>query len=88
MDKCDDKWNTNISMNECHTNFPSFYTFVCQICFQCTIYVCDTYKLWINEFHTICIIKLWGVKFLMECQLKNNLKQSMNSSYLFSHIIK
>jgi hypothetical protein len=36
-DKCVDGWN----MNECHMNFAS-YKFVCQICFQCMILVCET----------------------------------------------
>jgi hypothetical protein len=75
----------NILMNECHTNFTSFYKFVWQICFQCTISVCETYELWINEFHVIFIIKLWSVNFFI---LKNNLIQSMNSSYSLSQLIK
>jgi hypothetical protein len=44
MDKCDDRWNTNISMNECHKKISSFYKFVCQICFQCTILMCETHE--------------------------------------------
>jgi hypothetical protein len=52
-------------MNECHTNFTSFYKYVCQICFQCMILVCETCKLWMNEFCMIFIIKLWNVKFVI-----------------------
>jgi hypothetical protein len=33
--------------------------------FQCTILMCEMYKLWMNKFYTICIIKLWDAKFVM-----------------------
>ncbi len=48
MDKCVDKWSTNLWMNECHTNFTSSNKFVCQVCFQCTILICEMYELWMN----------------------------------------
>jgi hypothetical protein len=31
----------NIWMNGCHMNFTSSYKFVCQMCFQCIILVCE-----------------------------------------------
>jgi hypothetical protein len=34
-------------------------------CVQCTILVCEMYKLQVNEFCTIFIIKSWDVKFVM-----------------------
>jgi hypothetical protein len=66
MDKCVDKWNMNLWMNECDTNFSSSYKFVCQICFQCMISMCETYELWMNEFCTIFITKSWNVTFVMD----------------------
>jgi hypothetical protein len=36
------------------------------MCFQCTISMCETYELWINEFCMNFIIKLWDVKFVMQ----------------------
>jgi hypothetical protein len=36
-----------------------------RLCFQCTISMCKTYELWMNEFCTIFITKLWDVKFVM-----------------------
>jgi hypothetical protein len=66
LDKCVDGWNTNIWMNECHTSFASCYKFVCQMCFQCTILIRETYDLWMNEFFMIFIIKSWVVKFVMQ----------------------
>jgi hypothetical protein len=59
--KCVDEWN----MNERHMNFASSYKYVCQICFQCMILVCETYELWMNKFCTIFIIKLWDTKFVI-----------------------
>ncbi len=64
--KCVDGWNTNLWMNEYHMNFASSYKYVCQICFQCMISMWETYKLWINFFCTILIVKLWNVKFVMK----------------------
>jgi hypothetical protein len=32
-------------MNECHTNFASSYICECQMYFQCTILMCETYEL-------------------------------------------
>jgi hypothetical protein len=64
MDKCVYEWNTR--MSECHMNFVSSYKFVCQMCFQCTILVHETYELWMNEFCTIFIIKSWVVKFMTQ----------------------
>jgi hypothetical protein len=52
-------------MNEYHMNFTSFYKFVFQKCFQSTILVWETYKLWMNEFCMIFIINSWDVKFVM-----------------------
>jgi len=49
-------------------NFARFYKCVCQICFQCIILVCETYKLWINKFCKILITKSWDVKFVMKDQ--------------------
>jgi hypothetical protein len=59
MDKCVDKWSINIWTNECHMNFASFNKFVCQMCFQCTISMCEMY-----EFCMISITKSWDVKLL------------------------
>jgi hypothetical protein len=36
------------------------------MCFRCTISMCETYELWINEFCMIYITKLWNVKFVMQ----------------------
>jgi hypothetical protein len=55
-------------MNECHMNFSSSYKFV----FQCMILVCGMFKLWMNVFCTISIIKSWDVKFVMYVQWKIN----------------
>jgi hypothetical protein len=65
MDKCVDEWSMNLWINECHINFASSYKYVCQMCFQCTILMCEKYELWINEFCMIFIIKSWNVKFVM-----------------------
>jgi hypothetical protein len=65
MDKCVNKWNMNIWMNKCHTNFAYFYKSMCQMCFQCIISMHEMYKLWTNEFCTIFIINLWDVKFVV-----------------------
>jgi hypothetical protein len=35
------------------------------MCFQSTILVCEMYKLWMNEFRMISIIKLWDAKFVI-----------------------
>ncbi len=61
IDKCVDEW----WMNECHMNFTSSNKFMSQMCFQCTILVCEMYELWFNEFCTISITKSWDVKFAM-----------------------
>jgi hypothetical protein len=45
MDKCVDKWNMNLWMNECHTNFTSSNKFICQMYSQCMI--CTNYA-WTN----------------------------------------
>jgi len=55
MNKCVNERNMNLWMNECHMNFISPYKFVFQMCFQCIILVCKTYKLWMNEFCMISI---------------------------------
>jgi hypothetical protein len=46
-------------MNEEMSNeFCVSYKYVCQICSQwCTILMCETYKLWMNEFLMIFIPK-------------------------------
>jgi hypothetical protein len=31
MNKCVEKWNTNVWMNECHTNFTSSYKYVSNV---------------------------------------------------------
>jgi len=36
-----------------------------KLCFQCTISMCKTYELWMNEFCTIFIIKSWDAKFVI-----------------------
>ncbi len=64
MDKCVNRWSTNLWMNECHTNFTFFDKSICQMCFQCTISMCETYELWMNKFCTISIIKTWDTKFI------------------------
>jgi hypothetical protein len=66
MDKCVNRWSTNLWMNECHVNFTSFYKSICQMCFQSTISMCETYKLWMNKFCTISIIKTWDAKFVIQ----------------------
>jgi hypothetical protein len=43
-------------MNECH---------MYQMCFQCTILMCETYELWMNDYCTISIIKSWDAKFVI-----------------------
>jgi hypothetical protein len=35
----------NLCMNECHTNFTSSNKSMCQMCFQCTISMCEMYEL-------------------------------------------
>jgi len=65
IDKCVDNWNINLWMNEYHMNFASSYKFMCQMCFQCTISMCEMYELWMNKICMISIIKLWNVKFVM-----------------------
>lgn len=42
------------------------------MCFQSTILVCEMYKLWMNEFRTISIIKLWDAKFVIMSLLLSN----------------
>jgi hypothetical protein len=61
MDKCVDGWSTNQWMNKCDTNFSSFNKFMCQICFQWMILVCEMYELWMYEFYTIFITKLSNI---------------------------
>ncbi len=65
MDKRVDGWSTNLWMNECHTNFTSSYKSMCEMCFQCMILMCETYKSWMNKFCMISIIKLWDVKVVI-----------------------
>jgi hypothetical protein len=65
IDKCVDRWNMNLWMNKCHMNFASSYKYVCQMCIQCMISMCETYKLWMNYFCMISIVKSIGVKFVM-----------------------
>jgi hypothetical protein len=36
------------------------------MCFQSTISMCETYKLWMNKFWTISIIKTWDAKFVIQ----------------------
>jgi len=52
-------------MNECHTNFASSNKSMFQICFECTILLCGMYELWMNEFCTIFITKVWDANFVM-----------------------
>jgi hypothetical protein len=59
-------------MNKCHMNFASFYKYVCQMCFLCTISMLEMYELWMNEFCTIFIIKLWNTKFVMCLKLQKS----------------
>ncbi len=53
-------------VNKCHTNFASSYKYVCQMCFQCTTSVHETYESWMNKFCTISITRSWDVKFVMK----------------------
>jgi hypothetical protein len=70
-----DRWNTNLWMNKCHTNFESFYKSVFEMCFQYTILICEMHKLWLNNFCTISITKLWDAKFMIsKCDQKINSK--------------
>jgi len=46
-------------------NIASSYKYVCQMCFQCTILMCEMYESWMNEFCMISIIKSWNAKFAM-----------------------
>jgi hypothetical protein len=69
MIKCVDGWGTNLWMNECHTDFTSSYKFVCQMCFQCTIFMHEMYKLRMKFFCTISINKSWDPKFVMLGQI-------------------
>jgi hypothetical protein len=68
-------------MNECHINFSSSYKFVCQMCFQCMILMCEMYKLWLNFFCTTSITKSWDTKFVMYVRWKinGNLKNLIKS---------
>jgi hypothetical protein len=52
-------------INECHMSFASSYKFVCQICFQCKILMCEMCESWLKVFCIISVIKLWDVKFTM-----------------------
>jgi hypothetical protein len=45
-------------------DFTSSNKYVFQICFQCTIFVCEMYELLMNKFCMISIIKLWNAKFV------------------------
>jgi hypothetical protein len=63
----------NVLMNEIRTyewmNVTRMLHLLINLCpmyFQCMILVHETYKLWINEFCMIFIIKSWVVKFVME----------------------
>jgi len=47
------------------TKFTSSNKSVFQICFQCTIFVCEMYELLMDKFCMISIIKLWDVKFVI-----------------------
>jgi hypothetical protein len=65
INKCVHVWSMNLWMNKCHVNFASSYKYVCQMCFQCMISMCETYKLWMEFFSMTSITKLWDVKFVM-----------------------
>jgi len=52
-------------MNKFYMNFIFFYKIVCQICFQFTILMSETYELYMNKFSTIFINKLQNVKFVL-----------------------
>jgi hypothetical protein len=60
MDKCVDGQSTNLWMNECHTNFSFSYKYVLNV-----FSMHEMYKLWMNKFCKIFIIKSWNVKFVM-----------------------
>jgi len=45
--------------------YSSTHLFMCQTCFQCMIFVCKMYNLWMNEIRTIFIINLLHAKFMM-----------------------
>jgi hypothetical protein len=65
MNKCVNRWNMNLWMNEYHMSFTFSFKFVCQIYFQCMILICEMYELWMNKFCMISISKSWDVKFGM-----------------------
>jgi hypothetical protein len=65
VNKCVYEWGTNLWMKKCCTNFASSYKSMCQMCFQCTILIHETYELWMNKFCTISLTKSWDVKFVM-----------------------
>ncbi len=54
-----------VQIYECHLDFASSNKYVFQMCFQCTILMCEMYKLWMDKFCTVCIIKSWDAKFVM-----------------------
>jgi hypothetical protein len=83
--KCVDEWNMNLWMNKCHTSFASSNKSMWKICFQCMILVHKMYKLWMNEFCTIFITKLWDVKFVMpsyRMHVYNTCKIYLSKQYL------
>jgi hypothetical protein len=53
--------STNLWMNECHTNFAFSYKIYVLNVFSMQ----EMYKLWMNEFCKIFIIKSWNIKFVM-----------------------
>jgi len=57
-------WMKYKPMNESMSH-ESFHKLMCQMCFQCTISKRKMYKLWMNEFCTISIIKSLNVKFVI-----------------------
>jgi len=60
MNKCVNRWNTNLWMNKCHMSFAPPFKFVSQIYFQCMILMYE-----MNKFCMISISKSWYVKFVM-----------------------
>ncbi len=56
----------------------SSYLYVHHTCFRCTTSMCKNPNLWMNDFHMIFIIKLWGGKFVMNVQYTSSYKVWMS----------
>jgi hypothetical protein len=85
--KCVDKWNMNLWMNECHINFASCNKFVFQMCFQCTILVCETYKLWLNKICMISIINHEMLNLWWMCIRTKTYKAKLRTAFTSSYLV-